>query len=60
MANSVLSLIFPLHDVKKLDFNEANLFDDERVNSFNYLENAKKLPFKRSLILFGENNMCDF
>ena len=50
MADSVLSLIFPLHDVKRL-------VNEEDKNSFEYLECTKKQSFKKSLILFGEENM---
>ena len=60
MTDSILSLMFPLHGIKKLILTT----DDEPLNiskndgqSLDYLANLSQRSFKKSLILFGEDNM---
>ena len=59
MSDSILSLMFPLHGARKLaissDTEQANEQHDDM--SLEYLHNLSKSSFKKSLILFGEDNM---
>ena len=58
MADSILSLIFPLHGIQKLTANEQN-----SPNSQNDKATAERIdrlnlqPAKTFLMLFGEDNM---
>jgi hypothetical protein len=58
MSDSILSLMFPLHGAKKLVISsETEIANEQDETSLEYLNNLSKSSFKKSLILFGENNM---
>ena len=50
--------MFPLHGAKKLVISsETEIANEQDETSLEYLNNLSKSSFKKSLILFGENNM---
>ena len=54
MTDSLFSLIFPLHGINKLIQNDSL---SQCVQSAECLNHSNSQPLKKSLILFGEDNM---